>query len=417
MADFRVKDSSIDPMAFANVLQRKAQMEQAQANADREHKDNRLKRITDAVQAGQSIAMNMMTIAEKRGDVKKQKTEAEGQQELIGLFKEPTSVNPADPMAKVMQPAFEADRNKRFMQALVKANLPDTTKALLEQKFESSKQTAGDTEVRSLLDPKTKQVSDYIVNKKNKTVSTLGGTPLPKERADELLRGYAPKQMTDQFGNPVITPNLPGAEASTASKAVMEEGGIPALQSKAPKLAERFVEAQKAAFPVNNQSLKEAVDSGASAAQVGAILKQPNINQVGLKSLGFHLARMSGSNSQLSDAERETFEQPLSFLETIKNKGYRLVAGDLSPVMKKDLTQLADLLAKKEKLRGQRAIQAAKINAKSQVGKTRWDAYKLEKEFPTIDDLIVDSNSMLETDSDLQVDQNALNAELKRRGL
>lgn len=405
--DFRPTTPAVQPGAFAEVIQRRQQIEMAQQQQEAERRSAITKQFLDAVVTGQQIASNMMSLSERRSEQKRKETQVEGQQELLQLFGEPATLPPSQNPTPEMEVMYQADREKRFMQAITKADLDKTTEALLERHMPRSTSAAGDTEIRTLLDPVTKQPKDYIINKRQNTVTDLGGNPVPSEIASKLLRGYAPKTIEDPFGLPHIVPNLPGAEPSSASKGTMEEGGIPALQATSPVLAERFVAARDKAFPASNQQLKEATDSAASAGIVTKILTQKKLNEVGLKSLGFHLARMSGSNSQLSDQERQTFEQPLAILERAKNFGYKNIAGDLSPKMKEDLTQLSKLIAKKEKIRGHRAILAAKQNARGQVGESRFKKFQLEKEFPTIDDLIVNTTDFdKESDAaDSEVDQ------------
>lgn len=406
MADFRTRTPAIDPQAFANVLQRKAQMEQEQINVEDQRRTDRIKGLMEAVVTGQNIASNMMTIADKKNKLRQAEEEKVAQENIARLAKTPLQPDlPADLSPDGYERAIkvaEQNRQRELEAALAKSSSRDKyNESLIKQILpDGREETARDLDIRSLFDPKTNQVVDYIVNKHTKTVTTLSGTPVPKETADTLLRGYAPKEMKDQFGNPTITPSIPGLQASSASRATMEEGGIPALQATAPVLAERFTAARDKAFPAYNQQLKEATDSAASAGIVSRILEQPEINEVGLKSLGFHLARMSGSNSQLSDQERQTFEQPLALVERAKNFGYKNIIGDLSPKMRQDLLQLSKLVSRKEKIRGHKAILAAKQNAKGQVGKSRYEKFQLDKEFPSIDDLITQSADYVEAGND-----------------
>jgi hypothetical protein len=190
-----------------------------------------------------------------------------------------------------------------------------------------------------------------------------------------------------------LGPNRPGS--SPTAGPTLADKGIPALQIAAPKLADRFVKARDDAFPENNNALKTQVEASASAAVVESILKNPEVNQVGLQSLGFHLARMSGSNSQLSDAERATFERGLSLARRIKDQGYKLGAGDLSPDMRRELLSLSQTLENRAKAQGQRYILSAKRNAKGQVGDRLYKQLELDKEFPDINDLVANASEMM----------------------
>jgi hypothetical protein len=98
---------------------------------------------------------------------------------------------------------------------------------------------------------------------------------------------------------------------------------------------------------------------------------------------------MAGSNSQLSDREREVFESPLSLLSSIKNKGYKLAAGDLSPMMKKDLLALADILETRSRSQSDKILGGIKKRSKAIAGEN-WNS-SIEAEFPSSDELIVSS--------------------------
>src|SRR5262245_42091975 len=97
MADFRTKTSNIDPQAFANVLQRKAEMEQAQINQEQQQEKSRGKRLLDAVVAGQTIASNMLTIAEKRSKAAQNEREQEAQAKISELAAMPPAVPSQEP--------------------------------------------------------------------------------------------------------------------------------------------------------------------------------------------------------------------------------------------------------------------------------------------------------------------------------
>jgi len=249
-----------------------------------------------------------------------------------------------------------------------------------------------------------------------------------QQTANDPLVGYAPAVTMDEFGNPILTSKVRGQGATsistpadaplpvTATQEERDANAIPALRAKAPKLAVNFDKAYSEAFPQNNKDLSTAVQSANSAKTVSDILKQKDVSQTALAGLGFHLARMSGSNSQLSDREREIFEQPLSLIDKITNKGYRMGKGDLSPKMKADLLKLSEALKRKEMVRGQNLILAAKRQAKSSVGRY-WNE-GLSKQFPTIEQLIEEQiPEGPQQSSRFNIDQDALNDELAARGL
>ncbi len=135
MADFKVKTPAVDPTAFANVLQRKAAIEQEQQRFEQERKANRMKNLLDAVASGQQIANNMLTMSAKRKELKKMDEEAEGRKEVLTLLDQPIipedfqepSLDP-----KVNQGALIMATQKRdadLRKAYAKANFDDFSKA------------------------------------------------------------------------------------------------------------------------------------------------------------------------------------------------------------------------------------------------------------------------------------------------
>lgn len=140
MADFRVRTPALDPTALATLLQRKAAMEQEQKNIDRKRRDDQLAHITDAVAAGQTLASNMMKLAEQRSQKK-------GLEDLNTLINTPEIPAPtassfalADKGTFGVQPSPEQEqavksRDAAFLSALVRANPEAGTKALLSSKM------------------------------------------------------------------------------------------------------------------------------------------------------------------------------------------------------------------------------------------------------------------------------------------
>lgn len=171
------------------------------------------------------------------------------------------------------------------------------------------------------------------------------------------------------------------------------QDAVLSLRKVAPKFHDRFVAILDETYPDKNQFMKQSIESTGAAAKAKAILKDPKPSQVALKSLGFNFAIMSGSNSQLSDAERASFEQPLSLIGKVVNGGYKLVAGDLSPKMRRDLLQLAETLELKSKIQGKRIIDSQKRRAKKELG--RFYTPGLDQSFPTFDDLSVSSEDVV----------------------
>lgn len=240
--------------------------------------------------------------------------------------------------------------------------------------------------------------------------------------ASDPLRGYAPSVFMDPAsGLPMMAPKSPNATATPIKSPEVQPGNdgqnnaLIRLRTVNPKAAADVEAIRAKAYPQNNPALKDNIEAASSASTVREIVSNPNPSQVALAGLGFHLARMSGSNSQLSDAEREIFQEPLSFLRKIENKGWKFVAGDLSPTMKQDLKKLALTLERKSQRQANIQINGAKLQAKGTAGGYWTPA--LEKEFPSLNELIAQDKATVQAEPEVNVDEDALNAALKARGL
>lgn len=212
------------------------------------------------------------------------------------------------------------------------------------------------------------------------------------------IRGFSPHFATDPVsggmiradssGNayPVGSPGFGGINKADPQNALLT------LRQTSPKLADRFDQILDEASPDKNQGLKKSLDGASAAIQVKSILKDPNPSQTGLQSLGFQFAIMSGSNSQLSDSERLAFSEPLSLIDKVVNKGYKLT-GNLSPKMRIDLLKLAETLERKSKSQAKRIIDTQKRKARSSMG--RFYTPGLDASFPSLEELSVSSEDML----------------------
>jgi len=268
------------------------------------------------------------------------------------------------------------------------------------------------------------QLFETIPSKKYGTPTTwfdLAGNEIDPKTLAGAVFAVAPSIVIDQFGNPNITERVgprrayavqTPAQDLAAGKGEAFEGGLNALMVKAPKVYKNVEEAYKKAFPENNKMLEVSVTGASAAAAVKSVLaaEGDDISEVGLQSLGFHLARMSGSNSQLSDREREIFEAPLALGSKIKNTGYKLIAGDLSPKMRKDLMNLANILENKSYQQGEKIISGVRKRARAKAGPL-WNA-QLDSEFPTMEEHVVSSEDMSKRGSSKRED---LKARIRQR--
>ena len=226
------------------------------------------------------------------------------------------------------------------------------------------------------------------------------------------LKGYETRYLTDLVGGGMFKTNPKGANP------VGDIGGIGGdkndpknaltnLRVAAPALYKDYAAILENSMPDKNMGLKALVEARSSAVQVRALLESNDPSSVGLATLGFYLARMSGSNSQLSDAEREIFQEPLGLIDRLMNKGYKLVAGDLSPVMKADLMKLVTLMEKKSMAQGNRLIAGNRIRARAVVGKN-WSK-GLDDAFPTMESLSVAADDLQSQDSSASGADNVAN--------
>lgn len=148
--DFTVKTRPIDPTALATILQRKAEMEQQQRNLQQQRQDQMIAGIAPAIEAGQHIATNMMSLSEKRN-------QAKGLSDLTNLLSQPEPSTPSPTASSSalptqgtfgVQPSPEQvndvqnqtqARQRALVTALAQANPDEFTKKMLDQQFSEPK--------------------------------------------------------------------------------------------------------------------------------------------------------------------------------------------------------------------------------------------------------------------------------------
>lgn len=411
----------IDPTAFSAALQRKTQMEFEMKSADQKEKDARIGRILDAVKSGQEIAGNMMKQAEFRSRVDGQKklhdvigepSQSDQVTKPMQQFKRPegpTMPGQAMPLEATQsaQPTFGRTNQgqsqmARLQQALLQSNPEAYTKEMIQGQFPnaSAKATPKEQVHYLTLDDGRTVVSRFSTT--GAGFMDMEGKPLSSDVMNRVVnRTYAGDFLTDPvtgktaFGNKSTGQTqdveLPGDSAMAGVDS--PENALNNLRTKAPKVYEKVSTILEGTSPAKNPKLEQLVGAAASSAAANAILLDPEPSQVGLKSLGFHMARSSGSNSQLSDQERETFEQPLALLEKWKNSGWRIIQGDLSPKMRRDLLRLNTLLERKSKMQAEKMLAQEKRRARVESGKL-WTP-GLDEAFPTVSELIVDAEAIV----------------------
>jgi hypothetical protein len=171
------------------------------------------------------------------------------------------------------------------------------------------------------------------------------------------------------------------------------------LRTVSPVAADEYSKVLDNTVPSNNVNLRNHVEMAAGASQSIAILKQNKVNEVALKSLGFSLARAHGAG-QLSDQEREQFNEPLSLLGKFENKGFSAIQGDISPKMRSDLLRLSQLMDKKAKIQIEKEMAGLRQLARSKVGNSRFDKFKLQEDFPKADEMVANYGDIDPTTAD-----------------
>ncbi len=387
-----------------NAVTNKPVVEQEMRIKDEENRRNRIKSVMDAVKTGQQIASNMLDIANKR-------SERKGLNDLSAVIKEPdykpsTSMAPT-PGPVTVQPevtnAATAGREQRLLDALLRANPNAVTKEMAQLKFPNS--AAGPKEqVHYLtLDDGSTVVSRFATN--GGGFMDMNGKPLdPAVMARVVNRTYAGDFMVDPvtgaqtFGNKSTGQVQPTKKEENPDLGDLKDpdNALINLRTKSPKVYEKVSAILENVSPAKNPRLEQLVSGAAGASAAKAILLDPKPSQVGLQSLGFHMARASGSNSQLSDAEREQFESPMALIDKVVNKGYKLIAGDLSPKMRVDLLRLNSLLEQKSTKQAERMVAVEKRRARVESGNL-W-APGLDSAFPDVKSLIVEAKEIVPQD-------------------
>ncbi len=130
--DFRNHNTPIDPMAIANVLQRRSEIEYRQNKDAQDRRDALLAGVAPAIEAGQHIASSMLDLANKRN-------QAKGVSDLSNLLTAPPITPPAPTASSSaipsgsfpVQPSPEQnagyqqslqDRQNAMVQAIARAN-------------------------------------------------------------------------------------------------------------------------------------------------------------------------------------------------------------------------------------------------------------------------------------------------------
>ncbi len=159
--DFTVKTKAIDPTALADILLKRREIENQQNQQALNNSNDRMKRIMDAITTGQTVANNMMTLAEKRQTLADQQTASQGQAKVQQILSSPepqvpaptatsmagadqgnpigtTPVMPSPEQTQNYQSAIQKRKND-LSAALVQADRKGVSDILAKQQFEKQK--------------------------------------------------------------------------------------------------------------------------------------------------------------------------------------------------------------------------------------------------------------------------------------
>ncbi len=220
--DFTVKTPSIAPDAIATILQRKRTIENDQNQQALNNFNDRMKRISDAVIAGQTVASNMMTLAEKRQDLADKKKKAESVQAIQNISTEPEDVQ--QPASPEMQAAYKASRQGRLEAAFAGAEPDQYVKNKMKAEYASSYPTSKRFQ-QSALEIKDSEGRPVTVTTTFDTVTGKQINPMTgkeiktaEDAKDLLKRGYAQSTRSagyDAEGNEVVEDTRTGGKFVT----------------------------------------------------------------------------------------------------------------------------------------------------------------------------------------------------------
>lgn len=369
----------VDPASVASLFQQQKMQEQQMRQGNEQIAESKLGRSMKIMELASTMTQQLM------------KTVQDGQTKKLVSDYAAMASQPLPSIETKSGPKMaaqrEADRQARmkeleaklFPQQVVEANLksrmpkaPDSPTGRPQLIRYST--AAEPTKARlGFADPNTKKLF------------AQGGAEITEPITASYALGFDEDPTT---GEKIITNRGTGEVSSVKTPGQTSvETGLMELKQKAPKVAVKVETALLNSDPTQNKTLSVAVDGVTAANGIKTILSQEgkDMSQVGLQSLGFYFARASGSNSQLSDAERELFEAPIALLDKVTNKGYKLTQGDLSPKMRKDLQSLANTIKAKQTVQARKYLDLQKSNAKASAG-SYWNK-SIADQFPTIESL------------------------------
>lgn len=328
MADFRTRTPAVDPQAFANVLQRKAQMEQEQLNIERREKQERFKRFTDAVIAGQTIASNMLTVAEKRNQLSQEQNRQAALKNYNELSNKPiptpelpTDLNEMTPEGLARRKAdMVTSRAKQLESLLLEAAGPEKA---AEYKLKQLNPNKGFAPQQSSVELSNgKIIPAAFINGKFYYPNT--STEIPP---DEIVgKGYGLVPITDSEGNVKMVSR---STAKALGKVGTASGEVPESKKETVSSVFELPKEKATAARERIESIKNDKDytdeiskiNQAARLEIATRAKNFTIDE----KLGASLARLFGDAGNISIIEQSTGRENRQIFEQGKQAYQRYI--------------------------------------------------------------------------------------------
>lgn len=255
------------------------------------------------------------------------------------------------------------------------------------------------------------------------TWTDFSGNEIDPAMLEGAVEAPAPAMQLDQFGRPHIVERVGsagpravgfGTPGATPDKVATDdpENAYSRLKQKAPEYAD-LLDKKIDESTVKDEYIKSKVESVNASRYAKELLSDPETKETELRSVYTYIAR-AVEKGALTEADKAAFSEPLSVIARGENFFMKNVKGTAGKTFRNSLVRLQDRLERRGKAELKQRIETNKNVAKRRIGKA-WEP-GLESQFPDIEELLIQGSDMSPSGG-LEIDQNALDAELKRRGL
>lgn len=323
--DFTVKTKPLDAGTVAQILQRKAEIENQQNQQALNNSNDRTKRIMDAITTGQQVASNMMTLAEKRQNLNENNSELAGQQKVQSLLTTPPPTAPAptasssalpDAGTFPVQPSPEQNqgyadqmtkRKNDLVSALIQSNPKQVTQDLAKSQLTPPKDTTENPTFQSKSVLYNGEPKEVIFNPKNSnyydpvTKAPLTGkiepynamtAPTDLTDADRKRLGPLAQAVIEGRATPGALVNARGSDKAKLSQLAAEKDPTFDLSLAPQRIAVRkdFAPAGKSGQALTSLNTVighlDTLDQKINALDNGQITKLNSIKNYALKNVG-----------------------------------------------------------------------------------------------------------------------------------